>query len=106
MSTIRALGNIEKIFAVNVSVDVGSNSAATTLDTTVTVQGVLPGDKVIVNKPSTNTGLGIANARVSAANTIILTTINATAGAINPAAETYSFIILRPESTPPSSFQA
>ena len=106
MSTIRPMSNIVKLFAVRLSIDIANTPTITTADTTVTVPGVLPGDLVFVNKPSTNTGLGIANARVSAANTIVITTINPTAGAINPAAEIYDLIIMRPEGTPPGVFAA
>lgn len=106
MSTIRAVGNVAKLFAVRLSINPASNAAATTQDNTVTIQGVLPGDMVFANKPSSNAGLGIANIRVSGANTIILTTINATAGAVDAAAENYDLLIVRPEVTPPGVFNA
>lgn len=102
--TIRALSNVTKMYAVRLSIDIANTPTITTADTTVTVPGVLVGDLVFVNKPSTSVGLGIANARVSAANTIIITTINPTVSGINPAAETYDLIIMRPEVTPPGVF--
>jgi hypothetical protein len=48
--------------------------------------------QVSVSKPSANAGLGVVNARVSAANTLALTFMNATGGAINPGAETYKIV--------------
>ena len=54
------------------------------------------GDKVSVAKPTTQAGLGIVNARVSAANTLAITFMNATAGAIVPtASETYQVSVIR-----------
>ena len=51
--------------------------------------GLKVGDFVAVNKPSNSAGLGIVNARVSAADTFALTFMNATGSGIDPAAETY-----------------
>lgn len=107
MSTQILRGNLLRVFAVSVSLDVTSKSAATSAEQTVTVNGVAVGDLVLaVSKPSLSAGLGVVNARVSAANTIAVTFMNATAGAIDPAAETYTFVIGRPEqpNALPSSF--
>lgn len=98
MSTLIARGNVLRLFAVQFTLDVTSKSAATTAEQTVSISGLKVGDIVVcVNKPSLNAGLGIANARVSAADTLAITYINATAGAIDPASETYTAIIARPE---------
>jgi len=77
-----------------VSVDVGSISANTTGIVSVSVPGVKVGDFVYANKPSHSAGLGLANARVTAADTVELTFINTTGSAIDPAAETYKFLIV------------
>lgn len=77
------------------SLDVASVAANTTAEQTFTVTGLSTADKVFVNKPSVNAGLGIVNARVSAADTLALTFVNATAGAIDPAAETYTIFAVR-----------
>lgn len=69
-----------------VTLDVASVAAATTAEQTFTVTGLEVGEAVFVNKPDLDAGLGIANARVSAANQIAITFVNATAGAIDPAA--------------------
>jgi hypothetical protein len=53
-----------------------------------------------VNKPSSQAGLGIAGIRVTAANTIGITFSNNTGSGITPtAAETYKFLLVRPDST-------
>lgn len=66
-----------------------SVAAATTAEQTFTVTGAVVGSVVHVNKPSFQPGLGIAGVRVSAADTIAITYVNATATAIVPATETY-----------------
>lgn len=98
MSTLVPLGNIVKLYAVSLAVDVTSKSANTTAEQDITVTGVKSGDIVVaVNKPSHNTGLGIVNVRVKSDNTVSITYGNFTAGAIDPASETYTLIIARPE---------
>lgn len=77
------------------SLDVASVAAATSAEQTFTVTGLTTADKVMVIKPSLTAGLGIGNARVSAANTLAITFMNATAGALDPAAETYTVLAFR-----------
>jgi hypothetical protein len=53
-----------------------------------------------ITKPTAQAGLGIVNTRVSAANTVAVTFINATASPITPtASEVYLLAWLRPDST-------
>lgn len=60
-----------------------------------TVTGATLGSLPIVNKPTTQAGLGIGNVRVSAENQVAITFLNNSSGAITPtAAETYSFAFL------------
>lgn len=97
-STSVAVGGgtaITKIVVYSQSLDVASVAINTTAEQTFTVTGLTTADKVFVNKPSLNAGLGIVNARVSAADTLALTFVNATGAAIDPAAETYTIIALR-----------
>lgn len=62
----------------------------TTMEQQFTVTGIQPGMVVAVNKPTTQAGLMITNARAVAANTIGITFLNDTAAAITPtAAESY-----------------
>lgn len=84
-----------KMVVYSQSLDVASVAANTTAEQTFTVTGLTTADKVFVNKPSLSAGLGIVNARVSAADTLALTFVNATAAAIDPAAETYAIVALR-----------
>ena len=77
------------------SLDVASVAAATSAEQTFTVTGLATTDRVVVSKPSLTAGLGVVNARVSAANTLALTFMNASAGAIDPAAEIYTITAFR-----------
>lgn len=59
------------------------------------VPGAVLGTFPIVNKPTNQAGLGITNIRVTAADTVAITFLNNSSGAITPtAAETYSFAFL------------
>lgn len=107
MSTKIPRGNLNNIFAVTVTFDPAAVATITTAEQDVTVPGVLAGDIVLsVNKPSLTTGVGIVNARVKSANTVSLQYVNPTAGSVNPVSEAYTFVIARPEQTPPSIFNA
>lgn len=92
--------NLVSIFALTKTFDPASVATITTAEQDVTVTGVKVGDIVLaVNKPSLTAGLGICNARVKAADTISLQFVNPTAGAVDAASETYTFVIARPEAT-------
>lgn len=104
MSTQLPYGNVRAMGMVGVVFDPASVAANTTAAQTVTVKGVLPGDMVTVNKPTTTAGLGLAGARVSAADTVSITFSNSTASPIDAASETYVFLIFRPDGALPSLF--
>ncbi len=70
-------------------------AANTTSEQTFSVPGLAVTDIVIVNKPSHTAGLGIVNARVSAANTLALTFQNTTAASIDAGAENYTIVSIR-----------
>jgi hypothetical protein len=75
--------------------------ANTTAEQTFTVPGLSVGDNVQVSKPTTQAGLGIVNARVSAANTLAIAYCNTTAGSLTPTAgETYQLEVNRPSYLP------
>jgi hypothetical protein len=78
------------------TINPASVGAATSVEQTFTVTGLLAGDIVLaVNKPTATTGLGIVNARVSAADTLAITFMNATAGAVDAASESYEVVVGR-----------
>ena len=73
-------------------------AANTTAEQTFTVSGLAVGDIVLkVEKPTTQAGLGIVGSRVSAANTLAVTFVNATASSITPtASQSYYIVVHRP----------
>lgn len=98
--------NCNQIYLAQTTIDVASVAANTTAEQTFTVNGLKTTDVVFVRKPSATAGLGVVNARVSAANTLAITFVNATASPINPAAETYLVAVFRPENALPTSVPA
>jgi hypothetical protein len=63
---------------------------------TFTVNGVQWGDHLVVNKPSTQSGLFIGNVRATGtANTVAIQYCNVTGSAITPPAETYLFTVIQ-----------
>ena len=100
-----AMMNEDRWAVINFTFDPASVAAATTAEQTVTVPGVRVGDYVIdITKPSLTAGVGIVNTRVSAANTLAVTFVNATAAAVDPPSETYQVLVLRPEKTQTGAF--
>ena len=99
-----AMMNEDRFGVITFTYDPASVAAATTAEQTVTVPGVLPGDYIEVTKPTLTAGVGIVNARVSAANTVAITWVNATAAAVDPPSETYQAWVFRPEKTTPGRF--
>ena len=68
----------------------------TTAEQTFTVTGLQTGDAVFVNKPTNQAGLGITNVRVTAADTIGISFINASTTAITPtASQTYMVVAIK-----------
>lgn len=86
---------ITKIVVYTATIDPASVAAATSVEQTFTVTGLTTADKVIVSKPTATAGLGIVNARVSAADTLALTFMNATAAAIDAVSESYTVVAFR-----------
>ena len=75
------------------SIDPTSVSANSISAQTFTVTGLTTADKVIVN-PGINT-IGIAGARVSAANTLEVIFVNPTGSSIDPSSSTWNIIAVR-----------
>jgi hypothetical protein len=64
---------------------------------TFTVPGLKTTDAVIVNPPGQQAGVAIANAYVSAADTLSIQFVNPTAGALTPTAGTHKITVIRME---------
>lgn len=97
MAVTTIAGNALSITIVDAVVDIGSVAANTSEAETATVPGVKVGDFVAVSKPSVEAGLMFGSCRVTADNTVEITVMNTTAGAINEDSETLKFLVIRPE---------
>lgn len=91
-------GNIANILLLQATLTPAQVNTVTAPEQTFTVNGLLVGDFVQVQKPTAQAGLGIAGSRVTAANTLGITFVNPTAGNITPTAgETYLIKVTRAE---------
>ena len=86
---------ITKIVVYSPSLTPASVALQTTAEQTFTVTGLTTADKVFVNGPTVVAGTGIVNARVSAADTLALTFMNTTLGALTPTSGTYIVLAMR-----------
>lgn len=92
-----ARGNIALCMLLGVPLSPAAVGANTTAEQTFTVIGLQTTDEVQVTKPTTQAGLGIVNARVSAQDTLAITFSNNTGAGITPTAgETYKIAVNRP----------
>ena len=103
MSTGIINGNVTGITVLTATVDLGSVAANTTEEETATVTGVRAGDYVAVMKADLDAGIAICTCRVSADDTVEITVVNSTAGAVDAASETMTFLVVRPEPATVSS---
>jgi len=91
-------GNVRSLSVVPFTFDPTSIGTYTVSELTVTCMGAKTTDMVFVNKPTTDAGLGVVNARVSAADTLAIALVNPTAAAIDAGSETWNALVVRPES--------
>ena len=79
-----------------VSVDLPSIANAAVGEVTLTISGAAAGDVVVLSAPATLTaGLAPCGARVTAANTVKLRVANLSGGAVDEAAGTWSYVLIR-----------
>jgi len=100
MATTVARGNVllEEVLQITLTPNNGTNIPAnSTVETTYTLQGVLPNDFVEINKPTHTSGIVVSNVRVVAANQIAVQFGNVTASPITPVAEAYLVSVTRCE---------
>ena len=94
------IGNIPKQSVISVTLSPALIAANTSAEQTFTVNGLLTGDHVSVNKPTAQAGLAIVGNRVSAANTLAITFGNFTGSNITPTAtQVYTVLVTRPDRT-------
>ncbi len=99
-----ARGNILYDTLLQATLSPVSVANATSAEQTFSVPGLLTTDIVTVTKPTAQAGLGIVGSRVSAANVLAITFMNATAATITPtASQIYIIRVVRP-SNPAQAF--
>lgn len=86
---------IPKVQTFEQSLDVSSVAANSESVQTFTVSGLKTSDVVTVNKPSNSAGLDLAQAWVSADDTLSIKFRNHTGSPIDPASETYRIVAIR-----------
>jgi hypothetical protein len=97
MSISMTDGNVQGLFLLQLTINPASVAAVTTAEQTFTVNGLRASDIAIsASMLTASAGLGIAGVRVSAENTLALTFVNPTAGAIDAASGLFNVLIARP----------
>ncbi len=91
----RVWANFPKVQTFQATLNPASVAANTIAEQTFTVAGLTTSDIVTVNKPTLTAGIGIVNARVSAADTLAITFINNTGSPVDPASEVYLIVAIR-----------
>ena len=100
-STTIGRGNILYDYMIQPTLTPVSVAANTSAEQNFTVKGLLLNDFIDINCNALQTaGIGIANARVSAADTLTILFQNSTAGALVPAAAAYNINVSRAEFFP------
>ncbi len=99
MSTSVIDGNVAGLYVASLTLNPASVATITCAEQDFTVPGVLVSDVILSFAMTTATaGLGVAGYRVKSANTISVTFVNPTAGAIDAAAVTCKLVIARLDS--------
>lgn len=80
---------------ISATITPASVAAATCAEQTFTVTGLKIGDSISVSPPSITAGVAPVCARVSATDTVAITFMNPTAGALVPAAGAYQLQFTR-----------
>lgn len=103
MSVGITAGNTLGNYIIQASLTPVSVGIATVAEQTFTVPGLNIGDQVGVSAPGVTAGVGLIGGRVSAANTLALTYVNPTAGALTPAAGMHIIEVSRPSGGVPAT---
>jgi hypothetical protein len=96
-------GNVFSTTVIRQTLTPTSVSTITTSEQTFTVPGLKVGDHVVVNPPGITTGVVLAAARVSAADTLALQFVNPTAGSVTPLAGAHTILVTRFDGTSPAT---
>lgn len=94
------LGNLPKQSVISLTLSPTAVSGSSATEQSFTVQGLQVGDHVVVNRMANQSGIGIVNARVSAANELTIMFCNFSGESVTPTANTlYRILVSRPDRT-------
>lgn len=88
-------GNVLVFSMMALSLTPVSVTNGTSAEQTFTVPGLNVGDVVFIQPPSATAGVGIVGSRVSAANTLAVTWVNASGAPVVPTAGSHIITVLR-----------
>ena len=91
--------NVNEMGILSVTYDAASQAATDTDEDTVTVSGLKIGDYVAIAAPAHTDGIGVCDCRVTADDTLSITWVNPTAGAVDRASATFILFWARPDAT-------
>lgn len=91
----KLIGTVRYVAMYNETLTPSSVPANSTSDQTFTIAGLTPTMNVYVVPPSLSSGLGIAYARISANDTLMIRFMNLTAGPLTPASGVYKITAIR-----------
>ena len=84
------------VFTFSATLDLANHTAVASVDTAVTSSLVKSGDRVIPIPPATlEAGIAVVGCHTIADGSFSLRTTNPSAGAINPASASWTFVVLR-----------
>lgn len=86
--------SIAEVLTTTAALDFGSIAAAASADLTITVTGSAVNDGVVLGLPAAPTAGIVYQAFVSAVNTVTVRATNITAGAIDPASQTFRVVVI------------
>lgn len=88
---------LTKFIKGTVAVDLASLATVTAADASITITGAVVGDIVILNPPTAamTAGMLVAQAHVSAADTVKARVYNASGGTVDEASGTWTYLLIR-----------
>ena len=90
-------GNVQQFAVLAVTLTPVAVAVNTTAEQTFFVTGLLVTDVVFPSKLTSQPGIAVVGARVSATGTLAITYVNSTAGAVTPNPEIYTLVVIRPQ---------
>lgn len=89
-------GDVGGVYYTTATVDPGNHTAITSVNTSVSIAGILATDLVVAIPPATlEASIAVQGVHTVVAGGFTLRTTNASAGAVDPASATWGFVVFR-----------